>query len=66
VSRASKGIHERLVLDRELPGRGRDVLRFRPDRQAHEELPARDHRAVPLSDRRSPLASTCSSGRSPT
>ena len=36
------------LLDRQLPGPGRDLPDLRPERAPHQELPDRGHRALPL------------------
>ncbi len=57
--RLRRRLHQRLVLDHQLPGRGRDVPDLRPERGAHQELLAVGERALlprpPDHGRRRPL-----------
>ena len=59
-------LHQRIVLDHQLPRRGRDVPDLRAERQPHQELLALGAASRTSSTGRSRRASTSSSARSPT
>ena len=66
VSGLEGTLHQRVVLDLQLPRPGRDLPGLRPDRAADQELPVRGRPSRTSSTGRSPPASTCSSARSST